>query len=165
MSLLIKKCWSAQCLIIPVTFVAHTPAWNGFPLWSHIAVFADRFSVGLCIFRVTWLFHVTVENCPEKWKPPYRATQQPRRHKPPLSSSDSPSPSLLLNAQPSLKAKLKSFLLQEAFLDPLPTRLTPSLPYTSQSLCTFIILALTYLSLSYINIILCICLSHVTLSF
>lgn len=150
-SLLIKKCWSAQCLIIPVTFVAHTPAWHGFSLWSHIAVFADQFLVDLCIFCVTHLFHVTVQLSRETLKPLHRTAQQPRPHKTFLSSSP---PVALLNSQPSLKAKSKSFLLQEAFLDPLPIRLNPSISYTPQALCTFIILALTYLSLSCIKVIL-----------
>lgn len=98
----------------------------------------------------------------ETLKPLCGTTQQPRPHKAfcPLLLL-----SLLLNSQPSLKAELKSFLLQEAFLDPLPIRLNPPISYTPQALCTFIILALTYLSLSYIKVTLCICLSYDILSF
>lgn len=86
---------------------------------------------------------------------------QTRDHTGPFSSPWG----LLWNSQPSLKATLWSFLLQEDFLNPFPIRPNPAMPSTPRGLCTFIILALTYQGLSYIKVISCTCLSCAIVSF
>lgn len=89
----------------------------------------------ICVFSVwhvsfTWQFKITQGN-----------TQPSLRHNPAGQRPHRPFPSsfpqgLLLNSQPSLKAKLKSFLLQELPLDSSPVRPNPSTPAV-YSLSTF----------------------------
>lgn len=139
-----------------------TPGWHSLSLCEVTWLcFQINFKL-ICVFSVwhvsfTWQFKITQGN-----------TQPALRHNPAGQRPHRPFPSsfpqgLLLN---SLKAKLKSFLLQELPLDPSPSDLIPPRqPSTPWVLSTFVILALTYQGLSSIKVIPCMRLSHGTLSF
>lgn len=155
-SLLIKKCWSAQCLIILVTFAAHTPAWHSFSLKLRSCICRPVFS---------WSVHFWCDtSLPHDSSIVQRNTKASSQNSPATRTTQNLSllffhcgscwfPSRLSRPNPNPSSSKKPFSIFS------PSDLIP-IPYTPQALCTFIILALTYLSLSYIKVILCVCLSY-----
>lgn len=119
-----KKCWSAQCQILPVTFVARTPGLIWFlSLKSHGCIFRPISSWSVYFLRDMSLSRDSSKLPRETPKPLYSTIQQPRDHTslflPPLPRAFCWIPSHCSRPSSNPSSSKKSFLI------PSPSDLIP----------------------------------------